>query len=112
MRKHFRRYLKRSASGGDTISQTIWAFQCLWFAHLAVVAEGWERQHLHDPVIDPLLGCTMRAELRDFRNAIFHPYEYDAKDVGTVAKKIQDFTSWADDLTDGFSRALESRITG
>ena len=47
-------------------------YTCLWYGQLYVVAEGWRKLALADPVVDQVLASPNLDLLRRFRNGVFH----------------------------------------
>lgn len=87
----------------------LWNWMSLWFGCLAVVAEGFESglehdRRLTDETLAGLLASPRRAELRKYRNKIFHPERYDHSHITEVVREAHEFVPWAETLTDEFAR--------
>ena len=79
-------------------------FMSYWSATLYVVAEGWQKLGLTDPVIDALLADPHLALLKQYRHGVFH-FQADYFD-----KRYRDFTdlgqpaiTWAHRLHGAFT---------
>ena len=89
------------------VGQAFIAYTHLWMALLYVVAEAFEELKLSDPAITPLIGQHL-ADLRVFRNSVFHFQKDDRKRA--QFHDVSKF-NWAQEMHVAFRRyftALES----
>ena len=77
-------------------------YLCLWFSLLQVVVEGWPRLRARDDEITRLLRSPYKNMLRDFRNATFHPEDFDDDRIKMMAAEGQASIDWVRELTVAF----------
>lgn len=63
---------------------------CLWLSVLYIVIEGWPSLKINQPQITKLLRSRFKDLLNNFRNATFHPEEYDDARLQTLVAKDQE----------------------
>jgi hypothetical protein len=83
-------------------------YMCLWFGSLYSVVEGWSNLKIDEPRIKKLLEKGYRKKLYGFRNAVFHPVEYDDVRLQVLAAEGQKSVDWARELTHEFKVFFES----
>ncbi|MCA9969963.1 MAG: hypothetical protein KC425_07100 [Anaerolineales bacterium] len=81
-------------------------YHCLWFGVLYIVIEGWPRLAVKDQKITKLLRSPYKRLLRDFRNATFHPENYDDKRIKALMANGQASIDWAKEVTKEFNAFL------
>jgi len=81
---------------------------CLWLSILYIVIEGWPRLKINQPQITKLLRSRFKDLLHNFRNATFHPEEYDDARLQTLVAKGQESIDWARKVTFEFKSFFES----
>lgn len=85
-------------------------YMFLWFGVLYIVIEGWPTLQLNEPRITKLLRSRFRDLLRDFRNATFHPENFDDVRIRALANTGQESIDWAKKVTIEFNLFFESRL--
>ena len=85
-------------------------YLCLWFSLLQVVVEGWSRLKVQDEEITRLLRSPYKNMLRDFRNATFHPEDYDDDRINTMTAEGQISINWVRELTDAFKSFFNTHM--
>ncbi len=85
-------------------------YLCLWFSLLQVVVEGWPRLRARDDEITRLLRSPYRNMLRDFRNATFHPEDYDDDRINSMAAEGQASIDWVRELTDAYKTFFNTHM--
>lgn len=83
-------------------------YLCLWFGCLYSVIEGWSNLNIDAPRIKELLGKGYKKKLFGFRNAVFHPVDYDDVRLHALAAEGQKSLDWARAITNEFKLFLES----
>jgi hypothetical protein len=81
---------------------------CLWFGVLYIVIEGWPTLKLNEPHITKLLRSHFKDLLRNFRNATFHPDDYDDARIQALVDTGQESIDWAREVTLEFKSFFES----
>ena len=81
---------------------------CLWFGVLYIVIEGWPTLKLNEPGIKKLLRSRFKDLLRNFRNATFHPDDYDDARIQALVASGQETIDWARKVTLEFKSFFES----
>lgn len=77
-------------------------YHCLWFGVLYTVVDGWPKLKVRDQTITELLRSPYRQLLRKFRNATFHPEDYDDDRIKDLMATGQNSIDWARALTKEF----------
>jgi hypothetical protein len=83
---------------------------CLWLSLLHVVVEGWPRLRAKDDTIKTLLRSPYKDLLQDFRNATFHPNDYDDARLEALRARGQASIDWARELTRAFGTFLGAAL--
>jgi hypothetical protein len=81
---------------------------CLWLSILYIVIEGWPSLKINQPQIKELLRSRFKDLLHNYRNATFHPEEYDDARVQALVDKGQESIDWARKVTFEFKSFFES----
>lgn len=81
---------------------------CLWLGCLYSVIEGWSRLNVNEPRINKLLEKGYKKKLHDFRNAVFHPVDYDDDRIKALVATGQPSIEWARNVTKEFKKFFES----
>jgi hypothetical protein len=81
---------------------------CLWFGVLYIVIEGWPKLKINEPRITELLRSRFKDLLRNFRNATFHPEDYDDARTQALVDTGQESIDWAKKVTLEFKSFFES----
>ena len=90
----------------------------LWLGALQVVVEAYERSYKHpdsvlsDPVVDRLLDPERRAQLRRYRNTVFHVDSRDHADALAVLGQYKNFIEWGGKLMKELGRVIVARAVG
>jgi hypothetical protein len=87
-------------------------YMFLWFGVLYIVIEGWPELRLNEPRITKLLRSRFKDLLRDFRNATFHPEDFDDARIRALAATGQESIDWAKNVTLEFNSFFESKLFG
>ena len=82
----------------------------LWLGVLYVVVVGWPTLKLNEPRITKLLRSHFKDLLRDFRNATFHPEDFDDVRIRALVDTGQESIDWARKVTLEFNSFFESRL--
>ncbi len=77
-------------------------YQCLWFGVLYIVIDGWPNLRVDSRKIKELLRSPYKKLLRNFRNATFHPENYDDKRIKDLMATGQASVVWARETTKEF----------
>lgn len=80
----------------------------LWLGCLYSVIEGWSNLKIDEPCIKQLLVDGYKKKLFGFRNAVFHPVDYDDTRFHALAAEVQKSLDWARELTNEFKVFFES----
>jgi len=80
---------------------------CLWFGVLYIVAEGWTTLRISEPRITELLRSRFKDLLRNFRNATFHPEDFDDARIQALVDRGQESIDWARKVTQEFKSFFE-----
>jgi hypothetical protein len=103
--------MKRQLAEGQTTFDTRLLesemYHCLWFGVLHIVIEGWPKLRVKNQKITKLLRSPYKKLLRNFRNAIFHPEDYDDERIKTLMKTGQPSIDWAKETTKEFKTFFE-----
>jgi len=83
-------------------------YMCLWLGCLYSVVEGWSNLNIDEPRIKKLLETGYKKKLFGFRNAVFHPVNYDDVRLRALAAEGQKSVNWARELTHEFKVFFES----
>jgi hypothetical protein len=83
-------------------------YLCLWFGCLYSVIEGWPNLKVDEPHLKELLNKGYKKKLYGFRNATFHPTNYDDVRLQALATEGQKSIDWAREVTNQFKSSLES----
>lgn len=83
-------------------------YMCLWLGCLYSVVEGWSNLKIDEPSIKKLLEKGYKKKLYGFRNAVFHPVNYDDVRFQALAMEGQKSVDWARELTHEFMVFFES----
>ena len=81
---------------------------CLWLSVLYIVIEGWPSLKIKQPQITKLLRSHFKDLLHSYRNATFHPEEYDDARVQALVDKGKESIDWARKVTFEFKSFFES----
>lgn len=81
---------------------------CLWFGVLYIVVEGWPTLKINETRITELLRGRFKDLLRNFRNAVFHPEDYDDARIQALVDTGQESIEWARKVTLEFKSFFES----
>jgi hypothetical protein len=84
--------LNEAAGGNGRLLAPTVALLSYWFVSLKVLAEGWSKLQLGDPVIDDLLSSPHSALLQRYRNGVCH-YQSDF-----ASAKFADLTADSDTI--------------
>jgi hypothetical protein len=109
-RSEMRRQLNEDRIGFDPKLLETEMYQCLWFGTLYIVIEGWPRLRIRNQKITGLLRSPYKKLLRKFRNATFHPEDYDDERIGAMIATGQSSIEWAREVTGEFKRFFESLL--
>ena len=85
-------------------------YLCLWLGCLYSVIEGWSRLNVDEPRINKLLEKGYKKKLYGFRNAVFHPVDYDDVRLHALAAAGQKSLDWAREITHEFKAFFESLL--
>ncbi len=85
-------------------------YMCLWLGCLYSVVEGWSNLNIDEPRIKKLMEKGYKKKLYGFRNAVFHPVDYDDVRLQALAAEGQKSVDWARELTYEFKVFFESII--
>ena len=85
-------------------------YLCLWLGCLYSVIEGWPNLKLDNPRIKQLLQKGYKKKLFDFRNAVFHPVDYDDVRISDLAAEGQKSIDWAREVTNEFGNSFSKSI--
>ncbi len=85
-------------------------YMFLWFGVLYIVIEGWPMLKLNEPRITKLLRSRFKKLLYDFRNATFHPEDFDDARIRALADTGQESIDWAKKVTFEFNSFFESKL--
>jgi hypothetical protein len=85
-------------------------YMCLWLGCLYCVVEGWSNLNIDEPRIMKLLEKGYKKKLFGFRNAVFHPIDYDDVRLQSLAAEGQKSVDWARELTYEFRIFFESLL--
>ena len=80
----------------------------LWLGCLYSVIEGWSNLKIDAPRIKQLLEKGYKKKLFGFRNAVFHPVDYDDVRFHALAAEGQKSLDWAREITNEFKVFFES----
>ncbi|HSJ89391.1 MAG TPA: hypothetical protein VK909_19425 [Anaerolineales bacterium] len=80
----------------------------LWLGCLYSVIEGWSNLKIEEPRIKQLLEKGYKKKLFGFRNAVFHPVNYDDARFHALATEGQKSLDWAREITNEFKTFFES----
>jgi hypothetical protein len=83
-------------------------YLCLWLGCLYSVIEGWSNLDIDEPRLKRLLDKGYKKKLYGFRNATFHPTDYDDSRMHALAAEGQKSIDWAREITYEFKSFLES----
>jgi hypothetical protein len=83
-------------------------YLCLWLGCLYSVIEGWSNLNINEPRIRKLLNKGYKKKLLGFRNAVFHPVDYDDRRLQALATEGQKSIDWAREITYEFKSFFES----
>ena len=83
-------------------------YLCLWFGCLYSVIEGWPNLNIDEPHLKELLDKGYKKKLHGFRNATFHPTDYDDARIHALAAEGQKSIDWAREVTNQLKSILES----
>jgi len=83
-------------------------YSSLWLGCLYSVIEGWPNLKIDAPRITQLLKKGYKKKLFDFRNAVFHPVDYDDARFHALAAEGQKSMDWAREITNEFQNFFES----
>jgi hypothetical protein len=84
---------------------------CLWLGVLYIVVEGWPALKINQPQITDLLRSPLKDDLRNFRNVVFHPEDYDDARMQALIDKGQESIDWARKVTLAYKLFFESILT-
>jgi hypothetical protein len=87
-------------------------YMFLWFGVLYIVIEGWPMLRLNESRITKLLRSPFKDLLRDFRNATFHPEDFDDIRIRALEDTGQESIDWAKEVTFEFNSFFESKLLG
>ena len=89
-------------------------YMFLWFGVLYIVIEGWPRTGYSEPRLTKLLRSRFvkKGLFRDFRNATFHPEDFDDDRIRDLADTGQESIDWAKNVTLAFNSFFESKLLG
>jgi hypothetical protein len=85
-------------------------YMFLWLGVLYIVIEGWPTLKLNEPRITKLLRSRFKELLRDFRNATFHPEDFDDARIRALVDTDQESIEWARKVTLEFNSFFESKL--
>ena len=83
-------------------------YSSLWLGCLYSVIEGWSNLKVDAPRITQLLKRGYKKKLFGFRNAVFHPVDYDDARFHALAAEGQKSMDWAREITSEFKIFFES----
>lgn len=83
-------------------------YLCLWLGCLYSVIEGWSNLKIDELRIKQLLENGYKKKLFGFRNAVFHPVDYDDVRFHALAAEGQKSLNWAREITREFKIFFES----
>jgi hypothetical protein len=83
-------------------------YHCLWFGILYIVIEGWPSLRIKNQKITKLLRSPYKKLLQNFRNATFHPEDYDDARIQVLVVKGRESIDWARKVTLEFKSFFES----
>jgi hypothetical protein len=83
-------------------------YLCLWLGCLYSVIEGWSNLKIDELRIKELLEKGYTKKLFGFRNAVFHPVDYDDVRFHALAAEGQKSLDWASEITSEFKVFFES----
>jgi hypothetical protein len=86
-------------------------YVCLWLGVLYIVVEGWPKLKINQPQITDLLRSPLKDALHKFRNAVFHPEDYDDARIQALIDKGQESIDWARKVTRAYKLFFESILT-
>lgn len=82
-------------------------YMCLWFSTLYVVVEGWPTLRQKHDSVTPLLRSRNKDLLKDFRDATFHPTDFQDDRLEVLVQKGKESFEWVASLTDAFREFFE-----
>jgi hypothetical protein len=83
-------------------------YHCLWFGILYIVIEGWPSLRIKNQQITKLLRSRYKRLLHNFRDATFHPNDYDDERINILMATGQPSIDWARKVTIEFKIFFES----
>ncbi len=87
-------------------------YMFLWLGVLYTVIEGWPMLKTNESKIKILLRSRFKDLLRDFRNATFHPEDFDDARIRVMVATGQEFIEWAKEVTLEFNSFFEAKLFG
>ena len=86
-------------------------YLCLWFSLIYVLVEGWRTLRIRDRELTELLRSPYTDMLRRFRNATFHPNDYDDDRIAALSAEGQQSIEWVRQLTEAFRTFFNSNLS-
>ena len=87
-------------------------YHCLWFGILYIVIEGWPRLRIRNEPITKLLRSPNKKLLKNFRDATFHPEDYDDERILDMMSVGQSSIDWAREVTIEFKKFFQNILLG